>query len=175
MKLQILNRKVHYWASAAVAIPILVVIVTGLMLQTKKYFAWVQPPEHRGTGTEPAISFAEVIEICRQVPEAGVAGWDDVNRVDVRPSRGMLKVTTKSNYEIQIDTETGGVLQVAYRRSDTIEALHDGSWFADEVKLWVFLPTGLVLLGLWLTGIYLFVLPFLARRRSARRRVPTRT
>lgn len=169
MKLQILNRKVHYWASAAVAIPILVVIATGLLLQTKKYFAWIQPPEQRGVGAEPTLSLAEVVEICRRVPEAGVAGWEDVHRIDVRPSRGMLKVTTKSNHEIQIDAQTGAVLQVAYRRSDTIEALHDGSWFTDAAKLWIFLPSGVILLVLWLTGIYLFVLPFLARRRKSRR------
>jgi uncharacterized iron-regulated membrane protein len=170
VKLQLLNRKVHYWLAAIVALPILVIISTGLLLQLKKQVAWVQPPERKGAGSEPTISLPDVLEICRRVPEAGVATWDDVSRIDVRPSRGMLKVTATNSWEVQIDTRTGDVLQVAYRRSDLIEAIHDGSWFHPEAKLWVFLPAGAGLGALWLTGVYLFLLPYLARARNRRRR-----
>ena len=52
---------------------------------------------------------------------------------------------------------------MAYRRSDLIESLHDGSWFHDRAKLWVFLPTAAVVLMLWGTGIYLFFLPLAVR------------
>lgn len=169
MKLQILNRKAHYWLSVAVAAPILVIIVSGLLLQIKKHSAWVQPPEQRGSAQVPALSFAEILEICRGIPEAQVSGWADVHRIDVRPARGMVKVSATNHWEIQIDSHTGEVLQVAYRRSDLIEAIHDGSWFHPGAKLWLFLPSGIVLLLLWLTGIYLFVLPILRRRRK---RVP---
>jgi hypothetical protein len=65
---------------------------------------------------------------------------------------------------VQVDLQTGEVLQVAYRRSDLIESLHDGSWFHDRAKLWVFLPVAVVVLGLWGTGIYLFFLPYAVRR-----------
>lgn len=165
MKFNQLNRKIHYWLSIAVALPILVIICSGLLLQTKKHFDWVQPVELRGAGKNPSLSLPQILEISRSVPEAEIKDWDDVNRVDVRPSRGMLKVTAKNNWEIQIDTETGAVLQTAYRRSDIIESIHDGSFFHENVKLWIFLPAGIVLLLLWLTGIYLFVLPIWVRRR----------
>jgi hypothetical protein len=97
-----------------------------------------------------------------------IESWDDINRIDVRPSRGILKVWAKSNREIQIDTKSGDVLQTAYRRSDLIESFHDGSWFGDGVKLGVFLPAGITLLVLWLTGMYLFFLPIYVRRRRKR-------
>jgi hypothetical protein len=160
------NRKVHYWASIVVAIPILVIILSGLLLQTKKHFAWVQPVELRGTGKSPAISLEQVLNVCRTISEAEIESWEDINRIDMRPSRGILKVWAKNNWEIQIDTETGAVLQTAYRRSDIIESIHDGSFFHDAVKMWIFLPSGIVLLLLWLTGIYLFVTPLLSRRRQ---------
>ncbi len=169
MKFQVLNRKVHYWAAIAIAIPSLIIIVSGLFLQLKKDFSWVQPPERRGVGTDPAISFDQILEICRNVPSAEVRQWDDINRIDVRPSRGMLKVSAKNNWEVQIDSKTGEVLQVAYRRSDVIESIHDGSWFHDVVKLWVFLPTGATLLTLWITGIVLFFLPMVVRWKRNRR------
>jgi hypothetical protein len=81
----------------------------------------------------------------------------------------MLKVTAQNGWEVQVDTQTREVLQVAYRRSDTIEAIHDGSWFHPEAKLWVFLPAGAILGILWLTGMYLFLLPYIARARNRRR------
>jgi hypothetical protein len=160
------NRKIHYWASIIVAIPILVIILSGLLLQTKKHFVWVQPVELSGTGKIPTISLEQILDVCRTVSEAEIKSWDDINRIDMRPSRGMLKVWSKNNWEIQIDTETGAVLQTAYRRSDIIESIHDGSFFHDAVKMWIFLPSGIVLLLLWLTGIYLFVIPLLALRRQ---------
>ena len=94
--------------------------------------------------------------------------WDDIDRLDVRPGKGMLKVRCNSGIEVQIDTETGDVLQVARRRSDLIESIHDGSWFHDAAKLWLFLPAAAVLFALWISGVYLWLLPHLVRRRKRR-------
>lgn len=168
MKLPILTRRVHYWLAMVIALPVAMIFSTGVLLQLKKQLPWVQPPEQRGAEREHRLSLPEVLAICKGVPEAGIRGWSDVHRVDVRPSRHMLKVTSNSRWEIQIDTHSGEVLQAAYRRSDLIESLHDGSWFSDAVKFGVFLPAGVILLVMWATGIYLFVMPFWLRARRAR-------
>ena len=161
-------RKGHRWGAIAIAVPFLLVILTGILLQLKKDWNWVQPPTARGTGRVPAVSFAEILAAAQSVPEAGVQTWDDVDRLDVRPDRGLVKVQARSGWEIQVDTYDGRVLQTAYRRSDTIEALHDGSWFHDRVKVWVFLPVAVIVLGLWVSGMYLFFLPILVRWRKRR-------
>jgi uncharacterized iron-regulated membrane protein len=166
MKFHSFNRKLHYWAAIAVALPVLIVISSGLLLQMKKHLDWVQPPEQRGANQELSLTFPQILAACSTVPEARVETWDDVNRLDIRPSRGMIKVWAKSNWEIQLDSSNGRVLQVAYRRSDMIEAIHDGSWFHESTKLGLFLPAGIVMLLLWLTGIYLFFLPIFVRRRQ---------
>ena len=164
----VLNRKVHYWVSATVALPLLVIITSGLLLQAKKQWTFVQPPEKRGTGTEPVISLQQMLESIRTRTELGVTGWDDVNRLDVRPDRGMVKAWLRNGYEVQVDLGTGHVLQVAYRRSDLIESIHDGSFFAgDWTKLGLFLPSGIALLALWATGLWMFWVPFAAKRRRA--------
>ena len=98
----------------------------------------------------------------------GVTDWDDVDRMDVRPGRGVVKVTTKSRWEAQVDLGTGDVLQTAYRRSDLIESIHDGSIFGgDWTKLGVFLPAGITLLLLWVSGLWMWWVPFIAKRRRA--------
>ena len=168
MKLAKFNRVSHRWGAIAVALPVLLVILTGLFLLLKKDVAWIQPPTQRGSSTELALSFDRILEIAKTVPEAGIQTWEDIDRLDVRPSKGMLKVRGTNRWEIQIDAKSGEVLQVAYRRSDFIESLHDGSFFHDRVKLWVMLPSAVVLLGLWITGIYLFLQPHLIRRKRKR-------
>jgi uncharacterized iron-regulated membrane protein len=170
MKLSKLNRDVHRWGSVLIALPVLAVIVTGVILQLKKESAWIQPPTQRGTSDEPAIGFDEILSVVQKVPEADVETWDDVDRLDVRPGRGILKVRCRNRWEVQLDTKTGEVLQIAYRRSDLIESIHDGSFFHDRAKLWVFLPTALILGVLWVTGLYLFFLPYFARWKRRRKK-----
>lgn len=175
MRFNVFNRKVHYWATAFLAIPVLVIVCTGLLLQLKKHWSWVQPAEQRGTGTAPRIGLDGILASVRGVPELGVAGWDDVNRLDVRPGRGLAKVWLESGWEVQVDLGTGRVLQTAYRRSDLIESLHDGSFFAGDFgKLGIFLPAGVALLLMWLTGLWMFWQPLAARRRrrNAAREIP---
>ena len=164
------SRKTHRWGAVICALPLLLVIGTGVLLQLKKQMPWVQPPTQRGTDkTGPQLSFEEVLSAARNVPEAEIKDWSDIDRLDVRPGKGIVKVRAKNRWEIQLDTKTAKVLSVEYRRSDLIESLHDGSWFHDEAKLWVFLPNGMILLGLWLTGVYLWFLPVLKKRQKATR------
>jgi uncharacterized iron-regulated membrane protein len=168
MSFNFLNRKIHYWASFIVAIPLLVMITSGLLLQAKKHWSWVQPVENRGTGTTPAIDLEGILTSLKTVPEMNVRGWDDVNRLDVRPGRGMVKAWLKNGYEVQVDLGTGGILQASYRRSDLIETIHDGSFFGgDWTKLGLFVPAGLVLLLLWLSGLWMWWFPFIVKRRRA--------
>ncbi len=164
------SRSLHRWGAILISLPLLVVIATGLLLQLKKESDWIQPPTARGVGGAPEISFEMILDAARDVPEADVETWGDVDRLDVRPNKGIVKVRAKSRWEVQVDTKTGEVVQIAYRRSDLIESLHDGSFFADWAKLYVFLPSGAILFGLFVTGIYLFFLPLIAKRRGRLRR-----
>lgn len=170
MSFNTLNRQVHYWIGFAAALPLLVMIGSGLLLQAKKQWAWVQPAERRGTGTVPALDLEGILASLRTVPDMQVRDWDDVNRLDVRPGRGVVKAWLMNGYEVQVDLGTGRVLQTAYRRSDVIETIHDGSYFGgDWTKLGLFLPSGVTMLVLWVSGLWMWWVPFIAKRRRARR------
>ena len=160
----------HRWGSIIALIPTGVIILSGIVLQLKKQSAWVQPPTQKGSSGEISLSFDQILAVAQRVPEAEVEGWDDIDRLDVRPAKGVLKVRCQNRWEVQLDTVSGEVLQVAYRRSDLIESIHDGSFFHNEAKLWVFLPSALVLGVLWVTGVYLFFLPHFAKWRKRRER-----
>ena len=168
----VLNRKLHYWGAAIIAIPLLALFVTGLLLQMKKHWAWVQPVEQRGSTKAPVIELSGILKAIREHsdPHVAVQTWDDIKRLDVRPDRGVAKATLHNDYEVQVDLGTGRVMQVAYRRSDWIETIHDGSIFGDWVKLGVVLPSACVLLFLWGSGMWRWTYPLINRRKARRRR-----
>jgi uncharacterized iron-regulated membrane protein len=161
-----LNRRIHYWATAFLTLPILLVIGSGLLLQVKKEWSWVQPEEQRGTATSPQIGFEAILSSLRALGDLAPAGWEDIDRLDVRPARGIAKVLLRNGWEVQIDLGTGEVLQTAVRRSDWIESIHDGSFFAGDLsRLGIFLPAGIVLLVMVVSGVWMFLLPLSSRRK----------
>jgi uncharacterized iron-regulated membrane protein len=170
MKASVFNRKIHRWAAVATALPVIIVIASGLVLQVKKSFSWIQPPTKRGVSQELVLSFDEILAAVSKIPEVNLQSWEDINRLDVRPGKGIIKVRGNNNMEVQLDSKTGDVLQIAVRRSDVIESIHDGSFFHSNLKLWMFLPSALLLVGVWATGIYLFLLPYLFRGKRKRKK-----
>lgn len=166
------NRVIHYWGALACALPLIVVIVSGILLQLKKESSWIQPSTQRGAGTVPVVEFAQVLEKVKSIPEANIKSWDDIKLLDVRPSKGVIKIRAKNRWEIQLDAASCEVLQVAFRRSDIIEELHDGSFFHDSAKLAIFLPSAIILLILWVTGMYLFISRQLVKiKRKSKKKV----
>jgi len=160
-------RKIHRWGALVTAAPMILVIVTGMMLQLKKQIAWVQPPTLQGTHSSIVVSWRKILEVASSDPNAGIQTWSDIDRLDIRPNRGLIKIRTKDDWELQIDgaSSSGEILSSAYRRSDLIESLHDGSFFSDSAKLTVFLANGLLLFLLWLTGLWLWYLPIYVKRK----------
>ena len=170
------SRTLHRWGAIITIAPVAIVIGSGIILQLKKQSDWVQPPTARGEtalgeGEGGALSLDEILHAASTAEGAGIQTWDDVDRLDVRPGKGVVKVRGESRWEVQVDLHTGEVLQVAYRRSDWLESIHDGSFFGgDFAKLYVFLPSGIILFCLWLTGAYLWILPIWSKRAGKKRR-----
>lgn len=89
-----------------------------------------------------------------------------LDRIDVRPEKGIAKFIFGRQMEVQIDGATGEVLHIGKRHSDWIEDLHDGSLFDDllkiegePIKVGYTLVSGLALLGFCFTGVWLWYGP----------------
>jgi uncharacterized iron-regulated membrane protein len=163
MSFRKVNRSTHKWASIIVAIPVLIIIVTGILLLIKKEFSYLQPASQSGVSNVPSISFDVILQQAKSVEEAQVESWDSIDRLDVRPSKGIIKIRTNSQWEIQLDSETAEILHVAYRRSDTIEQIHDGTYWQKNANLWLSLPVAITLLMISIKGLFLFFYPYYKR------------
>jgi len=164
-----LNRSLHKWLSIVIAIPFIIILVTGIMLLLKKEVAYIQPETIRGSSVIPTISFDLILEQAKTVKEANIVDWSSIDRLDVRPNKGVIKLRTQTNWEIQIDAVSGSILKVAFRRSDIIEQIHDGTYWQDTANLWFTLPIAVVLLLISITGIILFLLPYIRKYKNKQR------
>lgn len=169
VKAPLLWRKVHYWTSLPLMLTILVIAVTGILLSVKKDFDSLQPQTRQGSSIgHLQRSVADLVTAVASVPGHAGATADDVDRIDIRPGDGVAKVILRSRTEVQVDLATGKVLSVAYRTSDWLETIHDFSFIGGWSKYVFSTGSGLLLLGMAGSGIYLFLLPFLVRRRKRR-------
>ena len=171
MRAHVLFRKIHYWGSFLIALPLIIMIGAGILLMIKKEVEWIQPSSQKGIEEKivPMASMQDLFDAARTVENAGFTSWEQLERADLKPGRGIIKFVSATNWEVQVDTHTAEVLQVAQRRSDVIESIHDGSYFADWIKLGVFLPAGIGLFILWVTGIYLFGLTEYKKAKNRRK------
>jgi uncharacterized iron-regulated membrane protein len=172
MSTQMLFRKVHHWGSFLIALPLVIMIGSGVLLMIKKEVEWIQPSSQKGVEQNilPMASMQELFTAALSVEEAGFTTWDQLQRADLKPGKGIIKFVSNTNWEVQIDTHTAEILKTAQRRSDVIESIHDGSFFAEWIKLGVFLPAGIVLFVLWITGVYLFGLTEYKKAKNRRKK-----
>jgi uncharacterized iron-regulated membrane protein len=167
------SRKWHHKLSVVMAILLLISAITGLLLGWKKQVDWLQPGTQRGEAGElvdwkPISELSEAAVIAfRQ--NAGPDANAEVDRMDVRPSKNVVKVRFEyEDYEVQVDGITGKVLNVGNRTADWIERIHDGSIVSDLFKL---ISMNLLSFGVFImtiTGLWLYFGP--KRYRAQRRR-----
>lgn len=166
MSLKKTNRTIHKWVSIIIAIPLLVILITGGLLLVKKEFSLLQPPTMKGLEQKPTIAFSQILTIAKTIEKAEITSWQDVDRLDVRPSKGIIKIRAKNRLEIQIDASNGKVLHIAQRNSDFIESIHDGTFFEKNANLWLMLPVAIASLIMLITGVILFFIPYLKKSKG---------
>lgn len=159
-------RKWHRWISIIIALPFLITMVTGIVLATRGFNSWVQPEYPTGqVGLQ--ISFEQILAAAQSVPEAQIKTWKDVSQIDIRPGNGRIRLRAKNTQvEMQIDGVNGQVLGTGIRRSSLLVSLHEGAYFGPVVRYGIFLPSAVGVLFLLISGVYIFIQPFLIKRKK---------
>lgn len=152
----------HHWVGISVVLFMLITSITGVLLGWKKNVEILQPATLKGgtTNMHEWVSFDAVASAATQAIDSVVGRPIEIDRMDVRPDKGMIKVTFKEGYwEAQIDAANGKVLSVAQRHADWIEHIHDGSIISEGFKLLYTNYIGFGLLMLSITGFWLWYGP----------------
>ena len=157
----------------------LVISITGILLGIKKQTGLLAPTK-KGKSADLAtwLSIDSLQKNATRFLRDSVSATlsTDIDRIDVRADRGVVKFTFKHHFNgLQLDGTTGQLLLVEKRKSDFIEKLHDGSILDklfgtsdDQVKIGYTVVMGLSLFMLIVTGMWLWYGP--KRLRKSKRK-----
>ncbi|MCK5539143.1 MAG: PepSY domain-containing protein [Bacteroidales bacterium] len=172
-------RKIHRFFTLYLVLFFLVMSVSGILLGWKKNSAGlIQAPTVKGISNDASnwlsIDSLQKLAIIAYGDSISSSFLPKINRLDIRPDKGMAKVIFEDAYwGLQIDCTTGEILQIERRYSDFIEQLHDGSIVDDmfgfesgAFKLFYTAFTGLALLLFSATGFWLWYSPFRIRKMN---------
>lgn len=168
------------WLHRKIAVPLLifffVVSLTGLLLGLKKNTGMLAPTQKGVSGDMSGwLSMDSLRKIALTTYRDSIASTGGtLDRIDIRPDKGIAKFTFKENYwGVQLDCTSGKLLLVEKRHSDFIEDLHDGSILdnlfgtsGEEIKVVYTTILGLSLLLLVLSGFWLWYGPKKIRYRK---------
>ncbi len=185
-KLLRIARKVHRTVGAMLFIFFFFVACTGLLLGWKKHSGGLILPksyEGKSTNKQDWLPVHELHERAIQVmrEKTSVQGSLELDRIDIRPDKGMVKFVFLEGYwGVQLDCTTGELLHLERRRSDFIENLHDGSYFDyllgtnyGQIKLVYTSIMGTALLIFTVSGFWLWYGPKRFRAHSKYHRQDT--
>lgn len=145
----------HVWIGVVATALVIVVSITGILLNHKSTLGLMPDAESVEAGLEDALPLADLVRSAEGAVGnlVAVAG---VDRMDVRPDKGFMKVRFADRVvtEVTVSLQTGEVLAVGERNDVFLEKLHSGEIFgAGWILLSDALAVGLILLlvsGTWM-------------------------
>jgi hypothetical protein len=174
-----LFRKIHRKIAVILFAFFFIVSLTGLLLGWKKNsLGLILPPSSTGISSDLKtwLPFDSLQSLAVKALHDSVSPElsADLERIDARPQKGMVKFVFADDYwEVQLDGTNGKVLLIDKRRSDIIENIHDGTILdvlfntkKDQFKLSYTTIMGLSLLTLTITGFWLWLGPKILRNRK---------
>lgn len=165
-------RRVHRLTGLALFIFFFILGITGILLGWKKNTGGFLLADSYN-GSSAAVSEWLSIDSLQKraelyfVENFGHEISKELDRIDFRPDKGMVKFIYKEKYlALQLDTSTGDLLHVEKRRADFIEQIHDGTIVdkmlglkSGQFKLFYTSIMGLALITFTITGFWLWYGP----------------
>ena len=152
---------------------LIVLACSGLLLAVKKRFGWIQPPAQKGqkiASMHEVASLGQVADAVFQLKIPELREQKDFYRFELHADKGIFKVMSNEGYhEVQVDAKTARVLSIAKRNDNLIESIHDMSFVSSAMHDWVLPAVAVSLFTLGSSGIYMFSVPFVRRRRFRHR------
>jgi hypothetical protein len=172
-------RKVHRTMGALLFIFFLIISITAFLLGWKKNSnGLILPESHEGSTAEIRnwLPLDSLQYIAFQAMKDSIDEQIDLDlqRIDCRPQKGMIKFIFNNHYwGIQLDGATGDILAITRRRSDFFENIHDGSILdiifgtkGEIIKLFYTTIMSIALFLFTITGFWLWYGPKVIKRKK---------
>ena len=169
-------RYIHRKVAICFFVFFFIISTTGLLLGWKKKTGLLAPTQ-KGVSIKPhewlTVDSLHKLATKYLRDSVGPSLSNELDRIDIRPSRGIVKFVFANHYwGLQLDCTTGKLLLIEKRNSDLIEDIHDGTildkLFGTDEKSMLGYTTimGISLFLLTLTGFWLWYGPKRLRKRK---------
>lgn len=168
------TRSLHKKIGIILMVLVLLISISGLLLGIKDEIG-LKPPTESVNQIDPNhwISIKKIDSIGRVYAQKQLQLDSQIDRIDIRPSKGIAKILYKKHFtELQIDIQTGAIVSVSTRADHFIERLHDGSivdfYFTDSNTSKIIYTTliSLGLLFMSISGYLLWRNPIKIKRKK---------
>jgi len=147
-------KKIHLFIALVFLLPIVIIFSSGLVLVSKQFFPIIQPTIIETTVIE-GKAFLSFEELRKDL---------EIDQIIYRPSKNNIAIRYKNDMEKQLNAQTGEVLSFAKRHTNWLLRIHQGNYFSNWVKQFVFIPTAFALQVLWISGLLLY---FKTKRKNS--------
>jgi hypothetical protein len=150
----------HLWFGIGTTAMLLIVAITGVLLNHKRGLGLMPNPEHTPSGEfQTALPLWRLAEAAEERVGPAIAGAG-IDRMDVRPGDGIVKVRFNDRLvtEVDVDLVTGTAFESDSRNDVFLEKLHSGEIMG---RPWVLL-SDIAAIGLavaLISGIWLWLYP----------------
>ncbi|KAF3984814.1 MAG: hypothetical protein HFP81_00250 [Methylococcales symbiont of Hymedesmia sp. n. MRB-2018] len=154
MRLSVFSHKLHRVSAYVIAIPFLVILITGILLLLRKDLPFMR------SGGEPNIKVEQIQKmeyVFNVIDDRFNVRFDDIKAVHLYINRGIYRVDDKQGktYNLKADDLT---TISTYVKKDTISnfifRLHEGTIFGDFTLYFIYLPSSIFMMLLLFSGIY---------------------
>ena len=150
----------HLWVGVIFTVALLSISITGILLNHKRALGLM--PDVSNTPSALFTNALPLAELALKARAAGgpVVGNTEVDRMDVRPGDGLVKVrfSDPASTEVTLDIFSGKTLHVGRRGDVFLERLHSGETFGKNGIL-LSDAAAIALTLLLITGYWLWLVP----------------
>ncbi|MBY0517253.1 MAG: PepSY domain-containing protein [Bacteriovoracaceae bacterium] len=145
-------RQRHKQVALLITLPLLAVVITGICLQMRNQFEWIQP----STLVTERVNDLPILNI-EQITEKLELKDKPFDQLIYQPKKNIISLRFSDGMEWQINPQTAEVLKRAQRRTGFLIELHQGSILGPFGQYGIYLLSSLGLLFLIISGVQLLV------------------
>ena len=144
-------RRLHRKLSLYIFLPLGVIVVSGVFLQFRNQFEWIQPELIVGEKSSEQMLHPQEIMKKLELKE------NQIDQMIYKPSKNNIALRLKSGEEIQVHPVTGTILKRAIRRTNLLIDIHQGSIIGPLGQYGIYIITGFGMIILYISGINLLL------------------
>jgi uncharacterized iron-regulated membrane protein len=144
-------RALHRKLSLYTFIPLGIILVSGIILQLRNQFEWIQPTLVETKADQGPLLAPDVLIQKLNLNEK------EIEQIIYKPSKNNASLRLKSGEEIQLNAQTAEVLKRAMRRTNLLIDIHQGSILGPIGQYGIYLLTALGMIILYITGVNLLL------------------